>query len=200
MSPARAGGALHCNKRSCGASSGRRPRLGSASAHYIHRALRQVLRYGVPCRYIYENPAAVIPNPAPKHGEMKIFSWPEIEAVAAELPPRYRAIPVFAAGTGLRPEEWIALERRDVDRDRRIVSVQRVYTNGRVTEHPKTNRSRRRVPLRRRVLEVLDAIPPRVDTPLIFPGTRGGYLDLHNLRARHWKAALRAAGLEYRRP
>ncbi len=43
-------------------------------------------------------------------------------------------------------------------------------------------------------------MPPRVDTPLVFPGTRGGYLDLHNLRARHWKAALRAAGLEYRRP
>ncbi len=177
-----------------------RKRLPVGSAHYIHRALRQVLRYGVRCRYIYENPASLIPNPAPRHSEMKIFSWPEIEAVAAELPPRYRAIPVFAAGTGLRPEEWIALERRDVDRDRRIVSVQRVYTNGRVTEHPKTNRSRRRVPLRRRVLEVLDAMPPRVDTPLVFPGARGGYLDLHNLRARHWKAALRAAGLEYRRP
>jgi integrase len=40
----------------------------------------------------------------------------EIESISAELSPRYRALPVFAAATGLRPEEWAALERRDVDR------------------------------------------------------------------------------------
>ena len=84
---------------------------------------------------------------------MKIFSWLELELVAAELPPRYRAIPIFAGGTGLRPEEWIALERRDVDRSHRVASVQRVFANGKLSEYPKTDRSRRRVPLRMRVLE-----------------------------------------------
>jgi integrase len=177
-----------------------RKQLPAGSAHYIHRALRQVLRYGVRCRYLNENPAAVIPNPAPKRGEMKIFSWHELELVAAELRPPHRPIPIFAAGSGLRPEEWIALERRDVDRHRRIVSVQRVYTGAKVSEYPKTDRSRRRVPLRKRVLDALDAMPSRLDTPLLFPGARGGHLDLHNFRERHWKAALRAAGLEYRRP
>src|SRR5262249_654309 len=44
------------------------------------------------------------------------------------------------------------------------------------------------------------AIPARVDVPFLFPSVRGGHLDLHNFRERHWKAALRAAGLEYRRP
>lgn len=170
------------------------------SAHYIHRSLRQVLAYAVRCKYLHDNPAAVVPNPRPRQGEMKVFSWHELELVAAELSPRHRAIPIFAAGTGLRPEEWIALERRDLDRHRRTVSVQRVYTNGRLSEYPKTDRSRRRVPLRNRVLQALDAIPLRLDTPLLFPGARGGHLDLHNFRERHWKAALRAAGLEYRRP
>jgi len=177
-----------------------RKQLPPGSAHYIHRALRQVLRYGVRCKYLEENPAAVISNPAPKRGEMTIFSWQELELVTAELRPLHSVIPIFAAGTGLRPEEWIALERRDVDRQHRVVSVQRVYANGRVSEYPKTARSRRRVPLRRRVLHALDAMPSRLDTPLLFPGARGGHLDLHNFRERHWKAALRAAGLEYRRP
>jgi integrase len=177
-----------------------RKRLPPRSAHYVHRALRQVLRYGVRCRYLDENPAVVIPNPAPRQGEMKIFSWPELEMVTAELRPLYRAIPEFAAGTGLRPEEWIALERRDVVRERRVVSVQRVYANGRLKEYAKTHRSRRRVPLRSRVLGAVDALPARLDTPLLFPGARGGHLDLHNFRERHWKPALRAAGLEYRRP
>ena len=177
-----------------------RKRLPSGSAHYVHRALRQILRYGVRCRYLDENPAALVPNPAPKQGEMRIFSWEELDIVAAELRPLYRGIPVFAAGTGLRPEEWIALERRDIDRDRRVVSVQRVFANGRLKEYAKTHRSRRRVPLRRRVLATLDASPVRLDAPLLFPGARGGHLDLHNFRERHWKPAIRAAGLEYRRP
>ena len=177
-----------------------RKSLPPGSAHYIHRALRQVLRYGVRCRYLGENPATVVPNPAPRQGEMRTFSWRELELVAAELRPIYRRIPTFAAGTGLRPEEWIALERRDVDRNRRVVSVQRVYANGNLKEYPKTHRSRRRVPVRTRVLAILDGQPARLDTPLLFPGARGGYLDLHNFRERHWKPALRAAGLEYRRP
>jgi integrase len=177
-----------------------RKELSPGSAHYVHRALRQVLRYAVRCKYLDENPASVIPNPAPKRGEIKIFSWHELGLVGAELRPAHRAIPIFAAGTGLRPEEWLALERRDVDRQRRVVSVQRVYTGTKVSEYPKTDRSRRRVPLRKRVLDALDAMPSRLDTPLLFPGVRGGHLDLHNFRERHWKAALRAARLEYRRP
>jgi integrase len=131
---------------------------------------------------------------------MKIFSWHELELLVAELRPLHRAIPIFAAGTGLRPAEWIALERKDVDRQRRVLSVQRVFTGSKVSEYPKTDRSRRRVPLRSRVLDALDATPLRLDTPLVFPGARGGYLDLHNFRERHWRAALRAAGLDYRRP
>src|SRR5688572_4334352 len=107
-----------------------RKQLPAGSAHYIHRALRQVLRYGVRCKYLDENPAAVIPNPAPRLGEMRIFSWPEIEFVAAELSPLHRAVPILAGGTGLRPQEWIALERRDIDRQHRVLSVQRVYANG----------------------------------------------------------------------
>jgi integrase len=177
-----------------------RKQLPPGSAHYIHRSLRQILAYAVRCKYVRDNPAALVPNPAPRRGEMKVFSWHELELLAAELRPRHRAIPIFAAGTGLRPEEWIALERRDLDRQHRIVNVQRVYANGKLSEYPKTDRSRRRVPLRQRVLAALDATPSRLDSSLLFPGARGGYLDLHNFRERHWKAALRAAGLEYRRP
>ena len=44
-------------------------------------------------------------------------------------------------------------------------------------------------------------MPSRVDTPILFPGSRGGHLDLHKLpRASLEARASRRTCLEYRRP
>lgn len=74
--------------------------------------------------------------------------------------------------------EWVALERRDLDKRERVVTVQRRYSAGVLTPYPKTPGSRRRVPLTARALAALDALPPRVDTPLAFPASRGGHICL----------------------
>jgi integrase len=174
--------------------------LPGSAWHYV-KALRQVLNYAVSVGMIATNPAREIPNPEPKRREIAAFgSWGEVEAVAEELGPSHRAIPLFCAATGLRPEEWIALERADVDRGAGIVHVRRVYTDGRVKPYGKQPGSLRAVPLPRPALEALDAMPARIDTRLVFPGARGGHLNLHAWRAKVWRPALRAAGLEYRPP
>src|SRR5687768_3769450 len=49
---------------------------------------------------------------------------------------------IFAAATGLRPAEWLALERRDIDREARVVYVRRSFTKGRL-KCTKTEASRR---------------------------------------------------------
>jgi len=138
----------------------------------------------------------LIPQPAPR--PVRVYTNAELEAIAAELPAAYEPLPMFGAATGLRPEEWRALERRDVDRARGIVNVRRTVSSGEVVELGKTTRSRRQVPLSGRALDALAAIPPRLDTPYVFAARRGGLFDLHNFRRRVWAPAIEAAAI--RRP
>jgi integrase len=119
-------------------------RLPEGHRHDAMVALRQVLNAAVRWRLIGENPAKLVPNPLPRRAEIRPFeSWEEIEVVAEELGP-WGSLVVFAAGTGLRPEEWLALSRRDVDRTGRVVTVRRTFSSGELREYGKTTRSRRR--------------------------------------------------------
>jgi integrase len=98
------------------------------------QALRQVLARAVVWGMIDVNPAKHgVDNPQRRYTEKRPFdSWAELAAVAAKLGPRHGPMVMFAAATGLRPGEWIALERRDIDRQARVVYVRRAYRNGRL--------------------------------------------------------------------
>jgi integrase len=178
-----------------------RASLPDGSRYRLTSALRQALAAAVRWQYVARNSAVDAGrNPMPATEELRPFSREEIDALAIELGPRYGPLIVFAAETGLRTHEWVALERRDVDRAARVVTVQRRFSDGVLTPYPKTKRSRRRVPLTSRALAALDALPPRLDSPVLFPSTTGGHLRLDNFRHREWYPALEAAGLARRGP
>ena len=140
------------------------------------------------------NPAKVAGrNPKPPPRAVRAFARGEVDALSAELSAMYAPLPAFAAATGLRPEEWQALERRDLDRRGGVVYVRRTVSSGEVMELAKTSASRRQVPLSRRALAALDGLPPRIDTPRLFPAPSGGLMCLDNFRRREWSPAVDAS-------
>jgi len=65
-----------------------------------------------------------------------------------------------------------------------------------VLKIPKTEASTRAVPLQARTLDALDRIRESNGSALLFPGERGGYLDIHHFRPYQWRPAQNAAGVK----
>jgi integrase len=64
-----------------------------------------------------------------------------------------------------------------------------------VKDYGKQDRSRRRLPLRRKAVDALREGPQGFGPSLIYPSEKGGYLNLHAWRRDEWRPALEAAGL-----
>jgi integrase len=156
-------------------------------------AFRQACEAGVRYGYLTRNPAKLAgPNPMPDPREIRVYTPDELKAIVAELGALEGAAVKFAAATGLRPAEWASVERRDVDKTRRIVFVRGT----------KTARSRREVPLTSAALAALDDVPPRIDSRYVFTTTRKcpgmnepGPFDVANFRRRVWGPAIDASGI-----
>jgi integrase len=133
------------------------------------QALRQVLARAVIWGMLDVNPAKQgVENPQRRRTEKRPFeSWDELEALAEKLGSRFGPMVVFAAATGLRPGEWVALERRDIDYDLRVAYVRRAFSKGRL-KVTKTEASVRAVPLQGIALAALDRLPSGAPNELLF--------------------------------
>jgi integrase len=163
----------------------------------IIRGVKQVLAEAKRWGWIATDPSADIKNPQPPAPVIWPFqSWNEIDAIAAEME-LFPEIAVLAAGTGLRPEEWVALQKRDIDLAKKVLYVRRVYVDGEEKELGKQDKSRRRVPLRQRVVDVLEPVMTELsgDADPVFPGERAKYLHYPSWRRDYWHSAVKAAGL-----
>jgi integrase len=125
------------------------------------QAFRQALNRAVAWQLIDTNPAKRgVANPLRRSPEKRPFeSWAEVEAVAEHLGAVCGPMMVFAAATGLRPAELVALEQRDVDRVGEVVYARRQFVRGRLIQ-TKTRRSMRAVPWQ--AVALAGARPPPV--------------------------------------
>jgi len=103
----------------------------SMSLDGVMQALRQCLEAVVRWGDMDRNPAKLAgPNPPPPPRGVQTLTLEEIGKVATELGRVYGPMIRFAAATGMRPEEWAALERQDVYRASGVVHVARTHVEG----------------------------------------------------------------------
>jgi integrase len=106
-----------------------------------------------------------------------------------------------ALGTGLRLGELRALRWRDLDRDRRLIRVERAYSREQL-KRPKSDAGIRAVPLFPSVDAAFRELAARAvergryaPDELVFGSMRGTPLQPSNFRRRVWDCALGVAGL-----
>ncbi|HEY4409285.1 MAG TPA: tyrosine-type recombinase/integrase, partial [Acidimicrobiia bacterium] len=185
------------------AAGGRAP----ATVQKAYQTLSKILQGAVDAGLIALSPCRRIGLPRVEREEMRFLAPAEISALAEAILPRYRAMVLFDAYCGLRLGELAGLRRSRVDLLRRQVQVAEIAVE--VKGHllfgpPKTRAGQRKVPLPR---FVADELAGHLDTygtadpeSLVFVGPDGGALRANAWRARHWRPAIRAAGLEPLRP
>lgn len=135
-------------------------------------------------KLIQENPVRNVPKPRMAHSEMHILSEDEARALLeAAKGDGLEALYLLALTTGMRLGELLALKWSDVDLARGVVHVRGAVTVGWTGKlqvmAPKTQRSRRDIPLVPMAVEALTSRRERVGSgpsDLLFPG-RGGYMS-----------------------
>jgi integrase len=134
--------------------------LAATTKRHVLTALRQSLAAGVDWHYLDEPGGARQGRGQPYRQQAPFESWAEVYAVADAIAAEYRSLVVFACATGLRAQEWLAIEWHDVDTKARTATVRRTVQAGEVVElTAKTKGSLRTVQLQQPAIDALEALP-----------------------------------------
>jgi integrase len=172
--------------------------LGARSVQIIHSTLRTMLSEAMREELIERNVATVVRPPSVERVEVQPWSTEEASRfLAASAHHRLHALFAVGVALGLRKGELLALRWDDVDLESGVLhvrqNVQRLPEMGLVFGPPKSNKSRRTIPLpaasakvlrthrANQAAEPLALGPAWVDSGLVFTSTVGTVIEPRNL-------------------
>jgi integrase len=179
----------------------------AGSANQIFRTLNRCLNIAVRRKRIPFNPLADVQRMRPDDDhdtELTIISPLQLHDLADRLDDRYRMLPLLAGWTGLRAAELVGLRRHRVNLATRRIQVFSQLAeandgNGFVESSPKTKAGRRTVPIpepiAKRLAEHMLAFSEPGREGLVFITAAGTPIRWRNWSSRHWRPAVRDAGL-----
>ncbi|MER7939333.1 tyrosine-type recombinase/integrase [Streptomyces sp. NPDC053707] len=176
--------------------------VGEPTVAKAYQILRAIMNTAVDDEVIQRNPCRIKGAGAAKTAERPFLDVTEVFQLADAVPTRFRVFILLAAFTGLRFGELAALQRHDVDLERRTVAVRRALaetrSDGILVKAPKSAAGVRTVAFPASLTESLAAHLAAYAEPgrtgLLFTGARGGQLRRNNFR-RLWLRALETTGL-----
>jgi integrase len=174
------------------------PKTPTRRAH-AYSLLKAILTTAVEDDILTGNPCKIrSAGQVKRKHEVRPATLPELTAIVATMPPRYRAMVLLAAWGGFRFGELTELRRRDVagqvvEVARGVVRVDGTFIVG----DPKSQAGRRRVTVPAQVAAVLEqhlaAHVQQDPEALLFPAQHGGHMAPSTLY-RVWYPARVAAG------
>jgi integrase len=117
----------------------------------------------------------------------------------------YASLIEFLFSTGCRPSEAIALQWKHITEDFRLIRFEQavvVSEQGLVCKKGLKTQKKRIFPANARLAALLKSIKPECvfGEAKVFPAPEGGWIDVHNLSNRGWRAILaKLEGIEYRK-
>lgn len=177
--------------------------LQPSTVRTVYNAIRAVFTAAVHDRLIAVSPCEGVDLPEVSRRRVEPLTVDQVRALADEMPARYRALIVTAAGTGLRPGELLGLQVRHVDFFKRQLrveqQVQQTKAGGTRVCPPKTKESERVVPLPDMVVHALvahlKAFPAGPDD-FVFRGPEGGAIVYTRFMDGSFRPARKRLGLK----
>lgn len=165
--------------------------VSESAAAKAYRLLRAVMNTAADDRIVYRNPCQIKGADRERPAERPVLTAPEVFALAAAVPARFRAMVLVAAFGSLRFGEVIALRRRDIDLDTGTITITRAYVEARgigpVIGPPKSAAGRRTVTIPAALVDVLrehmaaHVVDAGADA-LVFTGPTGAVIRRGNFR------------------
>jgi integrase len=129
--------------------------------------------------------------------KITVWSWDEMHGFAS-CAGRYEAMVRMLSDCGLRLGEMLALERDRQNLRDGLFRVSGSAWNGVVSDSSREKEHDRVGPIPPTCLELLQAMPKRIDSPWLFPTPTGRLWRLDNWRRDVWLPTCRAAGISPR--
>lgn len=147
---------------------------------------------------IPRSPCRRIKLPMQTRDEKRFLSPDEVEHLAESIDPRYRALVLTGAYTGLRPGELFGLKIHRLDMLRRQLQVVEALTEVKGELRlgtPKTRAARRALTMSSFLVDELAEHLSRYGDPAgwVFPSPEGGPVRRTNFRRRFWLPAVAAS-------
>jgi integrase len=178
--------------------------LSPRTVRYSHSVLSSALKQAVRWKMIFQNPCAECDLPKAQHAEMKCYTPAEVRVfLETAKTNKHYVLFLLIIQTGMRPEEYLGLQWKDVDLEEGVLSVRRAVKirkgGGFYFTEPKTNKSRRSIPLSESVVTALkahrhDQLTAKMkirdcyqENDLVFATEIGTPLLIENLRLRHFE-------------